>query len=333
MQLSTLTIKSFTSRYLLLAFSLGSSLLFSSCEDGGADAASPEPTLLEDLSEQPQLSSFEAALHLDSINYAGSSSPTYSERIGNRRVTYTVFAPSDEAVNAWLLTNNLSSLNDLEKEQLHQFVGNHILQSAYVSSVLGSGELITLSGQTIGFSTETDENNKVVYFVNDSIEYVASDILSANGYIHIVDEVLTFPAANRPLGQRLAELNEFRTLAEQLARPAVKSLLDSLQNNNLAFTLFAPTNEALANFAQQNNLSSASELTDSAFSVVLRSHILEGSIAELDFNQGDYIALSDSVLQVTTDPVLMINGVEPTATYRAGNGIIYAVPQVIPFQD
>lgn len=111
------------------------------------------------IKDQPELSVFASAVELagyDSIIDVSGS--------------YTVFAPSDEAFNAWMSENNFSDVQDIPLERLSRLVSYHIVQNLWTKRQLRTldvfGWIDTLdiyNDKPRGFKRQTllrDENRK-----------------------------------------------------------------------------------------------------------------------------------------------------------------------------
>ena len=99
---------------------------------------------------------------------------------------YTVFAPSDDAVNAFALSIGYSdAIAFINSQNVDEFVERHIVVGVYESSDLSDGQVLTtLSGETI----EIGLGDAGATASGAAIEVV--DILAYNGVVHSLAEVL-----------------------------------------------------------------------------------------------------------------------------------------------
>ncbi len=97
--------------------------------------------------------------------------------IANENTRRTIFAPSDEAVEAYLTDKGLDSLEDLPTNELLTLLNKHILIDYKPSAVLTPGMTISTSGGTGSFTF-------------DPAIVVTPDIQSSNAVIHIINKVL-----------------------------------------------------------------------------------------------------------------------------------------------
>ncbi len=99
---------------------------------------------------------------------------------------YTVFAPSDDAVNAFALSMGYSDATAfINSQNVDEFVERHIVVGVYESSDLTDGQVLTtLNGETI----EIGLGDAGATASGAAIEVV--DILAYNGVVHSLAEVL-----------------------------------------------------------------------------------------------------------------------------------------------
>lgn len=99
---------------------------------------------------------------------------------------YTLFAPTDEAFAAF------GALP--EGDALARVLYYHALSEKVTSTDLRSrapGTLETIEGSTISLRVE---GGKI--FLNDTIEFITTDLEASNGVVHIINKVLTIPQSS-----------------------------------------------------------------------------------------------------------------------------------------
>jgi uncharacterized surface protein with fasciclin (FAS1) repeats len=102
--------------------------------------------------------------------------------------TYTVFAPTNDAIKLYLQQIGKSSTDELDSAALLSVVRMHIIQDTISTSSFTDGKLAnpTMYGQYI----ITGVNSLGVTVVNRQANITQSNILTGNGYIHVIDHVL-----------------------------------------------------------------------------------------------------------------------------------------------
>ncbi|MEH0158452.1 fasciclin domain-containing protein [Limibacter armeniacum] len=99
---------------------------------------------------------------------------------------YTVFAPTNAAFQALLdVDNGINSLDDLTDEQLMGVLKYHVVGAEALSTSLSDGQMIqTLEGSEV---TVSIDGSTVMI---DGATVVAADIMTSNGVIHVIDQVI-----------------------------------------------------------------------------------------------------------------------------------------------
>jgi len=95
---------------------------------------------------------------------------------------FTVFAPINEAF-AEIPTETLESLS---KDEITDILTYHVVAGAYMASDITDGLMLeTLNGDSLEFSIDNG-----VVSINGMPTLVATDIVSSNGIVHVIDDVL-----------------------------------------------------------------------------------------------------------------------------------------------
>lgn len=107
---------------------------------------------------------------------------------------YTLFVPSNEAINAYIEQNeNYSSFNDLldDSNFSNLLIRYHLVNTRISTNDFPYGALpdTTITGDflTVGFD---DSGDSIVYKINNQAPVTVSNIELINGYIHVIGEVL-----------------------------------------------------------------------------------------------------------------------------------------------
>jgi len=146
---------------------------------------------------------------------------------------FTVFAPSDEAF-AKLPAGTLESLLKPENAQtLSTILTFHVVAGdVRAETVVGLKSAVALNGQRIPIATGKDG----VRVAGSRV--VKTDLVCANGVLHVVDQVLMPETKN--LVATAVDAGQFTILAKALG---AAGLVEALSGKG-PFTVFAPTDEA-----------------------------------------------------------------------------------------
>ena len=123
-----------------------------------------------------------------------------SEMVGNSQSPqgpFTVFAPTDEALEAFSEAANLTQNELLASSLIDDLVAHHILNNEYESANISNNQLFPNFNDEFLLMTVNDGN----LFV-DGIAITITDVLAYNGVVHVIDAVLPidFPSTNGTCG-------------------------------------------------------------------------------------------------------------------------------------
>ena len=189
--------------------------------------------------------------------------------------TFTVFAPTDAAFGL-LGQGAVSALLD-DPDTLKNILLYHVIQG---SEVLQDGALTVAQSDANkvemanGAETALSLANNTL-FVNKSAVSLA-DVMADNGVIHVVDQVITVPAAKGEPTQTIVDIaasnDDFSTLVTALT---AADLVTTLSDTSATFTVFAPTNAA---FDKIDDATLDGLLADTdALTAILLKHVVNNS--------------------------------------------------------
>lgn len=135
-----------------------------------------------------------------------------------------------------------------------------------------------------------------------------------------------------------------------IATPDLATLVDAVVRADLVgllssegpFTVFAPTNDAFAQFLADNGFSSLDDVPVDVLTTVLATHVLAGEFFAADLNNGYFNTLADGAglsnkldIYINTDNGVVINGGPSViaADVDASNGVVHVIDQVINPSD
>lgn len=229
----------------------------------------------------------------------------------------TVFAPTEEAFAK--LPAGL--LNNLTVEQLAEILQYHVVPTAVASTDLSASQNVaTLNGEELFVTADGGVS------VNQLANVVTADIVTQNGVIHTIDEVL-LPAGYREANviDKANELGTFTTLVDAVESAGLTSTLKYTGD----YTVFAPTDDAFSKLPT----GLLASLTTEQLTTILTYHVIGAEVfsADLDSAQAP-LALSGEALFVTKDGMdVSVNGSASviTADVDVSNGVIHAIDEVL----
>jgi uncharacterized surface protein with fasciclin (FAS1) repeats len=227
---------------------------------------------------------------------------------------FTVFAPTDAAFDK-LPAGTLDALL-ADPEALAEVLQYHVVQGrVYARDLDGVVSTETLAGYPVLFDLSMGAK------INSS-NIVATDLLTTNGVIHVIDEVLLPPSGDIV---ETAVAAGFTTLATAVTEAG---LVETLQGEG-PFTVFAPTDEAFA--ALPDGALDALLADTDALTQVLLYHVVPGQIFSGNLTDGATAETAQGQ-SITVD---LSSGVEiddasvMAADIIATNGVIHVIDEVL----
>jgi len=293
------------------------------------------PDVLDLITGDEELSTLRAAIQAAGLN----------DTLINAEAV-TVFAPNNaafDAVFAELEADGLSAQDLLtDRALLETILTYHVVGAERASDTLAENPVVTtLNG--LPFTAEAADDGVII---NGSANVVTADTEARNGLLHVIDAVLIPPNAQLPEPPPPEEEmpDEEAAAVEEEERPTIVEALDAAGNFELllnaldvtdldalllaerSVTLFAPTDEALSAFFEENDLNTEDLDDVELLSTLLSYHatptdfdaaglvqavVLEsfnGALIDVDPLADGAIALNDTVNIIESD-LFVSNGV------------------------
>ncbi len=109
---------------------------------------------------------------------------------------YTVFAPTNDAINTYLASKGLSSVAELPKEDCDTIALNSIIENAYFTTDVNDGTYpeTNMLDQYLTISSQSEEGEggvpNLVMYVNTDARIIHADDSVSNGVVHTINKVL-----------------------------------------------------------------------------------------------------------------------------------------------
>lgn len=129
---------------------------------------------------------------------------------------YTLFAPTNEAMQQFYLEKGVQSFAEIPVDSLRKICYDHIIKGYEVSTdefIDGLLPFLTMSDRYVSTSSTTD-NNTLVYVVNDNSKIISRNNKVSNGVIHVIDRVLDPSTLN--IVQAIAQDERFSLFTQAL---------------------------------------------------------------------------------------------------------------------
>lgn len=233
---------------------------------------------------------------------------------------YSVFAPTNEAFSslASALGTDINGL--LALPNLADVLTYHVIAGLAPSTSLSNGLIVQPISSSNSLKITVTSTGSV--FVNQA-QVTLADVSAYNGLVHVINEVV-LPVETVV---DVAIDNGFSTLVTAVVQ---EELVPILCNPLASLTVFAPTNQAFQNLADQlstdiNGLLALPNLTD-----VLTYHVLGSAVLSTELTAGPVNTLNGSPVTVSLTNGVMINNANVTlADVLAYNGVVHVIDAVL----
>ena len=111
--------------------------------------------------------------------------------------SYTVFAPTNDAVNTYLAGRGLASVGELSVADCDTIAATHIIEQSFFTTDFSDATLPTMNMLdrylTISCDSDTASNPgriEIAYFINKNSKIILADDSVENGVVHTVDRII-----------------------------------------------------------------------------------------------------------------------------------------------
>jgi len=238
--------------------------------------------------------------------------------LSDTEASYTVFAPTDEAFAAVE-----SVVNSLSTQQLATVLSYHVLPVEVASGDLAAEQAPASLTDEAVYVTAADGN----VTVNGSASVVEADIMTNNGTIHAIDEVI-LPNEFLNIVQIASKNYDLSTLVTLVAD---NGLVPTLEGSG-PFTVFAPTNAAFDAVSETLDGLSAAQVEEVLTYHVAAQQIMSGDLpAPGNSTTVPTVQGEDITVAVDSEGAVTLNGsVNVTTVDLLGtNGVIHIIDGVL----
>ena len=251
---------------------------------------------------------------------------------------WTVFIPNNSAVEDILEYMNLGQFDALNIPDLSEILEYHIAEGNYFLEDLNDGEQLTTSqGQPL----QITQANETTY-VNGA-QIVSSNYVAYNGVIHVIDSCLAPQDLPQSTVMEIIRSSESHQILEDAIVSigleddlSVQATIDESIDGPGPWTVFAPTDDALAIFAEQLNIPSSEILNSQFISNIVKNHIVEYEIYSDEMFPGNVAVTlqNEQIVFETSDTNLLVTGSQNTVEIivkdlKAYNGIVHVIDAVL----
>ncbi|MEJ6980710.1 fasciclin domain-containing protein [Pedobacter sp. P351] len=151
----------------------------------------------------------------------------YLQAYGN----YTMFLPTNEGVKKFLEDNGKTSVDQVDLQELKNIVRFHLIEDTVATTDFGDGKLpaLTMFGQYL-VTGASNVGGSTQITINRQANLEESNIRLGNGYVHVIDYVLT--PAKLTLAQSIEANPNFSIFTQALKETGLYDTLNILPVNN-----------------------------------------------------------------------------------------------------
>ena len=238
--------------------------------------------------------------------------------------TYTVFAPTNDAFDALALELNTNIAGLLALSNLSDILTYHVLATTIPASAVSNGAIVNpiFTGNSIKMTVTS--NSEV--FANHAL-VSGADLTADNGVVHSIDDVLLFDETVIDV----AIDNGFSTLVIALIKA---ELVPTLIKPFAEFTVFAPSNAAFSELADNLNTDINGLLALTNLADILTYHVLSSEVGAASITNGQIVdalsATNTLKLSATAGGDVYVNQAMVTAAdIDADNGVVHVLDAVV----
>ena len=337
--------ESFSTFFFILFIFLGIGLIGCNDEPQLRDRGNEELVITEYIIREKDLFS----------EFNGVLEKTGIDNILRLRGPYTLMAPTNDAMFAYYTSKGVSSYNEIETEELKNFVLNHIFKGSIGTGAIGLGALPFKNGLNDYIASDLQETEIIL---NKKAKIIKRDIEVSNGFIHHIDKVLEPFDDDDHIFAVLSALEGYSIFTEGLVRAGISDTLNDISfpyGNTTAkvnFTLLAvpdtlyqreginSINDLIDRYGTEGELSD----TSNGFYKYMIFHCVSGinyfSLLDTDSKgKAYYLITNDNYIHITVGKDYFINK-DTDGNYSAfyyeqsnipaKNGVIHTINNLFP---
>lgn len=242
----------------------------------------------------------------------------------NPSANLTVFAPDDQAITNLAAALNLDIAGLLALPNLSDILTYHVLGTTVNAAAIVNGQVVQPVSTTNTLKLTLTSAGSV--FVNHA-QVTAADLTADNGVVHVINNVV-LPSETVV---DIALDNGFTTLVAALIQA---ELVPALCNPLADFTVFAPTNDAFDDLADQIGLPLSAILGIPELPEILLYHVLGANVPSTAVTNGAIVqplsTLNTLKLTQTISGDIFVNQAEVTsADINSSNGVVHVIDAVL----
>ncbi len=265
-------------------------------------------TVLELLAAAPSNSHFNDIVSNDDLN-----------ALLDSETDLTVLVPNNDAIDAYAAAMGMTTADFIASESAVNMALYHIVPNEAIMFSALSGDSVVTTALGMPISFQEDE-------VVNATDVSAADLEASNGVLHLLDEVV---AVSDGIYQWLDASTQHNYLTTALNFLGLDGAFSAIG----AGTIFAPTDGAILDYADANDLS----IIDIVYNPDFLDALLVHSVGSAALTSGDLLAAGnvtadsgDELFITSSEGAVYVNAAEVTnADNLTQNGIVHVVNEII----
>ena len=265
-------------------------------------------TVLELLAAAPSNSHFNDIVSNDDLN-----------ALLDSETDLTVLVPNNDAIDAYAAAMGMTTADFIASESAVNMALYHIVPNEAIMFSALSGDSVVTTALGMPISFQEDE-------VVNATDVSAADLEASNGVLHLLDEVV---AVSDGIYQWLDASTQHNYLTTALNFLGLDGAFSAIG----AGTIFAPTDGAILDYADANDLS----IIDIVYNPDFLDALLVHSVGSAALTSGDLLAAGnvtadsgDELFITSSGGAVYVNAAEVTnADNLTQNGIVHVVNEII----
>lgn len=258
-------------------------LIFSSCTNNIEEIVISDDKQIDELMEENNLTLF-----LNILDKSEMRSTVHA--YGN----YTFFVPNDKAVTDYLNLIGKASVNDITKEEAVQIINYHLLNVSDKTDSITTKNFVNGRMSYPNFSGSyltTKQEGENIRINRQALILSPRDIRASNGYLHIIDKVLTPPdPINESIAARVFSLGDnYKIFKEAFERSGMATILSENEKGKWK-TLFIQDDASFAAAGISNLTDLIAELHSNTPAIEDADTLLKNFIAYHTVPRLEYVA-------------------------------------------
>jgi uncharacterized surface protein with fasciclin (FAS1) repeats len=221
----------------LIFMMLITGIVFTSCEREGENTIFKvyDDKMLDEIAEEEGLTDFLAII--TKAKFKGTV---------HAYGTYTLFAPSNQAIENYLQTIGKTVTEDLTEGEAAAIVRYHLLPDSIPTSAFEESRLASINfAQKYLTNKPVTVGGKSTFQINRQANIIKPDLRGANGFIHIIDKVLTPPTETITDRIRALPDTEYSLMKSLFEESGWADLFASV-NDSISYTFFIQSDMAFS---------------------------------------------------------------------------------------